>query len=104
MPVLLPLQREDDLMPIYVYKCKSCGAVLEKVRPASKMKETFGNPPMDGKGLVYPPYRMHGTGTGRPAGGDDEELHEKGVGVYKFNALNIPDEMRQIYVPYEERV
>ena len=28
-------------MPIYVYKCNHCEVVLEKVRPASKMKETF---------------------------------------------------------------
>ena len=28
-------------MPVYVYKCNLCGTIIEKVRPVSKMKDTF---------------------------------------------------------------
>jgi DNA polymerase len=55
---------------------------------------------LDKEFKVHPPYRMV-AGTGRPASGDDEYIEEKGAGGMKFNALNIPEEVRVIYVPRE---
>jgi DNA polymerase len=76
---------------------------IKLLQGAEKMYSTFLKPPMDRDGVVHPPYRMHGTGTGRPAGGDDDYLSEKGGNKYKFNALNIPREgVRRIYVAEEE--
>jgi DNA polymerase I-like protein with 3'-5' exonuclease and polymerase domains len=75
---------------------------IKRYQRVGHMMSTFYDPPTDKNGVVHPPYRMHGTGTGRPAGGDDEQLHDKGSGGLKFNVLNIPDEARGIYVPFSE--
>lgn len=72
---------------------------IKRVQHLNKLESTFYNVPTDKFGIVHPPYGIR-TGTGRPAGGADEFLGEKGVSAYKFNVLNIPKEVRQIYVPY----
>jgi len=74
--------------------------MIKRLQHLDKLANTFYDIPMDRNGIVYPPYRMHGAGTGRPAGGEDEFLGEKGVSQYRFNVLNIPKEVRQVYVPF----
>ena len=47
--------------------------------------------------VAHPTYKVHGTTTGRLAGGDDDD--EKSDNTYAFNPLNIPREWRVMYVP-----
>ena len=80
-------------------------ALLHKITEHNhleKMVSTFLNPPVDQYGLCHPEYRVFGAGTGRPAGGSDADLSDKRSSQYAFNALNIPDEVRHIFVPRSE--
>jgi uracil-DNA glycosylase family 4 len=52
---------------------------------------------IDAQGYVHPPYKVHGTRTGRLAGGKDDD--EKSDNTYAFNPMNIPREWRVMYVP-----
>lgn len=74
---------------------------IKAYQHADKMISTFCQPPVDGYGLAHPEYRVFGTGTGRPAGGSDGDLSDKRASEYAFNALNIPKEVRSIFVPRE---
>jgi hypothetical protein len=65
-----------------------------------KMGNTFLAPVLDAQGFAHPEARPYGTGTGRLAGGADGDLGDKKANAYAFNALNIPDEARSIYVPH----
>jgi hypothetical protein len=73
----------------------------KRVQHLAKMQRTFLNPPVDKAHVAHPPYRPFGTGTGRWAGGADENLvsDHKSTGT-KYNVLNIPRECRDIYVPH----
>jgi uracil-DNA glycosylase family 4 len=74
---------------------------IKRVQHLEKMNGTFLNPPIEEDGCVHPQYRMV-TGTGRPASGADEFLAEKGDLGPKFNALNIPNATRRVYVPHNQ--
>lgn len=74
---------------------------IKAYQHADKMISTFCQPPVDRYGLAHPEYRVFGTGTGRPAGGSDGDLSDKRASEYAFNALNIPEEVRHIFVPRE---
>jgi hypothetical protein len=64
--------------------------------------DTPGRPSeaIDMQGIAHPEYRAFGTGTGRLAGGPDSDLGDRRTNVYAYNALNIPEETRRIYVPH----
>lgn len=66
-----------------------------------KIKSTFANPTLDGEGYAHPEYRVWGAGTGRPASGADDDVttDRGGASQYNFNAFNVPDEVRKMYVP-----
>ena len=74
-----------------------------------KMRATFlfsgkdgrGEEKIDAWGVVHPPYRAFGTGTGRTGGGADDATNERKADPYSFNVLNIPEECRAIYVPHD---
>lgn len=66
-----------------------------------KFKSTFVNPAVDDEGRAHPPMRAHGAGTGRIASGDDDALADKSASEFAFNALNMPDKVRQIVVAGE---
>jgi hypothetical protein len=68
----------------------------------AKMISTFLNPLLDAQGCAHPEYRDYGTGTGRLAGGADDDLSDKKVNKYAYNAMNIPNKTRHIYVPHSE--
>lgn len=78
---------------------------IKRIQKLEKRKSTFlfmskaGRKAIDKSGCVHPQYRMR-AGTGRPASGSDPYLEEKGVSENKFNVLNIPEEVRLIYVPH----
>ena len=55
---------------------------------------------VDKQGSAHPEYRAFGTGTGRLAGGPDSDLGDRTTNPYAFNALNIPESTRCIYVPH----
>jgi len=55
---------------------------------------------IDRQGVAHPEYRAFGTGTGRLAGGPDSDLGDRKVNQWSYNALNIPEETRRIYVPH----
>lgn len=73
--------------------------MCKDVAHLEKVNSTFLQPPVDVDGVSHPPYRQWGTGTGRPAGGFDEAVGDKGNGAGSFNALNIPEDCRVIFVP-----
>ena len=77
-------------------------ALCNDVSHLDKLNSTFLAPPLDDQGFTHPPYRQWGTGTGRPAGGFDEAVGDKGSSQYAFNALNIPEECRHVFVPREQ--
>ncbi len=79
-------------------------ALCNDVAHLEKLNSTFLSPPRDYQGFTHPPYRQWGTGTGRPAGGFDEAVADKGSSMYAFNALNIPEECRHVFVPRREGV
>lgn len=71
-----------------------------KGKHADKLRSTFVEVAVDERGVTHPPVRMHGTGTGRPASGRDKNGEEEKSGnEYAYNAFNIPEKMRVIYVP-----
>ena len=75
---------------------------IKEYQHAGKMTSTFLQPWVDMQGFAHPEYRPFGTGTGRMAGGPDGDLGDKQVNPYSFNALNIPEETRVIYVPHPQ--
>lgn len=79
-------------------------ALCNDVSHLDKMNSTFLAPPLDEQDFTHPPYRQWGAGTGRPAGGFDEAVGDKGSSQYAFNALNIPEECRHVFVPREHGV
>ncbi|MEE8489956.1 MAG: uracil-DNA glycosylase family protein [Acidimicrobiia bacterium] len=75
----------------------------KELQHLEKMESTFLRPPVDAAGVAHPPYRMWGTGTGRPAGGSDDNLADKSSSRYSFNALNVPrppERVRELFVPH----
>lgn len=71
-----------------------------KSRHARKLISTFVEVACDSAGYTHPPVRMHGTATGRPASGTDKNGEEgKNGNELVYNAFNIPEDMRCIYVP-----
>lgn len=84
-------------------------SILQSIKQIQKLEKRLSTFLFDSKAgkkslgkyaVVHPQYRMR-AGTGRPASGDDPYLEEKGVSSNKFNVLNIPEEVRVIYVPHE---
>lgn len=57
---------------------------------------------IDADGVVHPPYRAFGAGSGRPAGGADDITLDRRPSPYSFNVLNIPEDCRRIYVPHAD--
>lgn len=74
------------------------GAVW-KAKHAGKLLSTFLNVPVDSRGYSHPPVRLHGTATGRPASGREVVDDKLRTGSGAFNAFNLPEEIRNIYVP-----
>ena len=72
---------------------------IKRVQHLAKVKSTFLYPPVDEYNVAHPQYRLGGAGTGRPASGDDPATSDRGTSRYTFNALNIPKEVRGIFVP-----
>lgn len=78
---------------------------VKRIQKLEKRLNTFlfqskaGRKAIDKNNCVHPQYRMR-AGTGRPASGSDAYLEEKGSSENKFNVLNIPEEVRRIYVPH----
>lgn len=70
---------------------------LEKARSTFLFYDETGTSIIDINQTVHPPYKVHGTRTGRLAGGADDD--EKSDNKYAFNPLNIPKEWRVMYVP-----
>jgi len=88
---------------------KSVLAGVKEYQHAMKMTNTFllwnvktyaPSNAIDAQGVAHPEYRPFGTGTGRMAGGPDSDLGDRQVNPYAYNALNIPEETRAIYVPH----
>lgn len=82
---------------------------IKEYQHARKMTNTFllwdkerdaPSAAIDGQGFAHPEYRPFGAGSGRMAGGPDSDLGDKQVNQYSYNALNIPEETRAIYVPH----
>jgi len=69
---------------------------IKDVQHLEKAKSTFIDIPIDSNGYAHPPYKVHGTFTGRLAGGADKD--EKSDNRYAYNVLNIPEEWRCMYV------
>jgi len=70
--------------------------LIKDVQHLAKARSTFLNVPTDSANYAHPPYKIHGTRTGRLAGGRDDD--EKSDNRYAYNALNIPKEWRVMYV------
>jgi hypothetical protein len=72
---------------------------IKEIEEHERALSMFINVEVDGGGYAHPPYKIHGTVTGRIASGSDKS-GEKDKISYKgdFNALNIPDEWREMYV------
>jgi len=95
-----------------VQESPTISAVLVGVKEyqhARKMTNTFllwdsersgPSDAVDAQGCSHPEYRPFGAGSGRMAGGPDSDLGDKQVNVFAYNALNIPEETRMIYVPH----
>ena len=92
---LLALKRVQESAVI-----KSVLAGVKEYQHAMKMTGTFLNPWLDWQDIAHPEYRAFGTGTGRMAGGPDSDLGDRQVNAYSYNALNLPEETRLIYVPH----
>jgi uracil-DNA glycosylase family 4 len=84
---------------------------VKEYQHLKKMKSTFllwdvagdrASGAVDGGGCAHPEYRSFGAGTGRLAGGPDTDLGDRKVNPYAYNALNIPEETRHIYIPHRE--
>jgi len=72
---------------------------MKEMQQASKALSTFLQVPLR-KGVAHPPYKIHGTVTGRLAGGADKRGEmDKVDNTSAFNPLNIPKPWRQMYVP-----
>jgi DNA polymerase I-like protein with 3'-5' exonuclease and polymerase domains len=69
---------------------------IKEVQHLEKAISTFIDVPLDDKGIAHPPYKVHGTRTGRLASGKDSDA--KSDNRLAFNALNIPREWRRMYV------
>lgn len=67
------------------------------VKHCEKLQSTFLDIAIDDKGYAHPPILMHGTATGRPSSGREKSEGEANDAA--FNAFNIPEAMRAIYVP-----
>ena len=88
---------------------KTVLAGVKAYQHARKMTNTFllwnedencPSPAIDAQGFAHPEYRPFGTGTGRLAGGPDSDLGDRTTNPYAFNALNIPEKTRLIYIPH----
>jgi hypothetical protein len=84
-------------------------ASIKEYQHALKMTNTFllwdsereaPSKAIDSQNCAHPEYRPFGTGTGRMAGGPDSDLGDKQINAYAYNALNIPEETRVIYVAH----
>jgi len=74
---------------------------VKEYQHLGKLDNTFLTPPVDRDGVAHPEYRIWGTGTGRPASGADSDVAgDKGKSLYSFNALNVPEDCRAIFVPH----
>ncbi len=71
----------------------------KKVKQLRKWRTTFLEVETDADGYAHPEYRAFGAGTGRPAGGADDVLSDDKDQSAAYNALNIPKELRAIYIP-----
>ena len=72
---------------------------IKEMQQATKAKSTFLDIPHDEADYVHPPYKVHGTRTGRIAGGQDLSGEKDKVSKkYAYNILNIPKPWRKIYV------
>lgn len=83
---------------------------IKEVQHERKTRSTFlhagekGARRIDYYHTVHPPMRAFGTGTGRPAGGSDSATEDRRPSPYSFNALNIPERTRNIYIPHDRLV
>lgn len=83
----------------YVQRFPAKFAIVKEIKDAQhlrKARATFIDVPLDEEGIAHPPYKVHGTRTGRLAGGSDAD--EKADNRYAFNPLNVPREWRRMYV------
>lgn len=72
---------------------------IKEMQQATKAKSTFLEIPIDEFNYVHPPYKVHGTKTGRLASGLDVSGEKDKVSKkYAFNVLNIPKSWRKMYV------
>jgi len=58
----------------------------------------FLDPPLDARGYAHPPYTPEGTSIGRVRSGAERSDIDKATGA-DFNAQNIPEDVRGIWVP-----
>jgi uracil-DNA glycosylase family 4 len=70
---------------------------LEKAKSTNLLLERKGVSLIDGEGRTHPRYKVHGTETGRLAGGK-EEHDERSDNKAAYNALNIPEKWRRMYI------
>lgn len=76
--------------------------MMKEAQACRKAKSTFLRVPVDSEGWAHPPVKVHGTTTGRCAGGADKTGEiEKVSTKYSFNGFNIPEEYRRMYIPPE---
>ena len=74
---------------------------IHEYRHLEKLEATFYNPPVDADGVAHPPYRLWGAGTGRPASGADPDADDSSS-EFAFNVLNIPHDVRRIFIPHDD--
>jgi uracil-DNA glycosylase family 4 len=92
----LAIDRLAMLRTVQRNKNFSTVTLIKDVQHLAKANSTFLSVPTDSNNYAHPPYKIHGTRTGRLAGGRDDD--EKSDNRYAYNALNIPKEWRVMYV------
>lgn len=71
---------------------------IKGIQECEKAISTFIEVEVDANGYTHPSYKVHGTVTGRLAGGEDKKGElDKAMGE-GGNPLNIPEEWRSMYV------
>lgn len=112
----LPLQRDHKTRSLTtgkhaIEKLSKLAAVRKKpeawkvVQAIKRIQECeadvsrFIDIPVDDRGFTYPPHKIHGSSTGRMAGGEDDKGEEdKITSDSTLNAYNVPSEFRGMYV------
>lgn len=71
---------------------------IKRIQECEADVSRFIDIPVDDRGFTYPPFKIHGTISGRPAGGEDDKGDEDKAGVGETNNFNVPIEYRHMYV------